>query len=155
MPVDCVQPGTDSTYYNAGRCPHNKCAGSLDYDLRCRDGARSCCAVQTMETQTIDCGSYSLPIKTVTQCSCQKCVEPTVLVRGRVVSADNNEPLRFGHIYIGKERVGTTGFQGDFMLKITPDIQRLVVNFVDPTETFIDTPKVFIFDKKSGSIHLP
>ncbi|KAJ0032310.1 hypothetical protein NQD34_002391 [Periophthalmus magnuspinnatus] len=153
MPVDCVQPGTDSTFYNAGRCPHNTCAGALDYDLRCRDGAGFCCAVQTMETRTIDCGSYKLPIKAVTQCSCQKCVEPTVLVRGRVSSADNNEPLRFGYIYIGKERVGTTGFQGDFTLQITSDTQRLVVNFVDPTEKFIDTPKVFIFDKKGGSIY--
>ncbi|KAK7889252.1 hypothetical protein WMY93_024812 [Mugilogobius chulae] len=76
MPVDCVQPGTDSTFYNAGRCPHNKCAGSLDYDLRCRDGAGFCCSVQTMETRTIDCGSYSLPIKTVTQCSCQNVLNP-------------------------------------------------------------------------------
>lgn len=153
MPVDCVQPRTDSRFYNAGRCPHNKCAGFLDYDLRCRDGSSFCCAVQTMETRTIDCGSYSLPIKTVTQCSCQKCVEPTLLVRGRVVSADNNEPLRFGHIYIGKERVGTTGFQGDFTLQITSDTHRLVVNFVDPIQKFIDTPKVFIFDKKGGSIY--
>ncbi|XP_029988492.1 cartilage intermediate layer protein 1 [Sphaeramia orbicularis] len=153
MPVDCVQPGTDSTYYNAGRCPHNKCAGSLDFDMRCRDGSTFCCGVQQMESRTIDCGSYTLPIKTVTQCSCQKCVEPTVLVRGRVVTADNNEPLRFGHIYIGKERVGTTGYQGDFTLQITPDTHRLVVNFVDPTQNFLDTPKVFIFDKKGGSIY--
>uniref|UniRef100_A0A8C6T463 Cartilage intermediate layer protein 2 n=1 Tax=Neogobius melanostomus TaxID=47308 RepID=A0A8C6T463_9GOBI len=153
MPVDCVQPGTDSPFYNAGRCPQNKCAGSLDYDLRCRDGMGFCCSVQTMETRTIDCGSYNLPIKMVTQCSCHKCVEPTVLVRGRVVSADNSEPLRFGHIYIGKERSGTTGFQGDFTLHITPDTQRLVVNFVDPSQKFIDTPKVFIFDKKGGSIY--
>lgn len=153
LPMDCVQPGTDSKFYNAGRCPHNKCAGSLDFDMRCRDGDGFCCGVQSMESRIIDCGSYSLPIKAVTECSCQKCVQPTVLVRGRVVSADNNEPLRFGHIYIGKERVGTTGYQGSFTLKITPDTQRLVVNFVDPTEKFIDTPKVFVFDKKGGSIY--
>lgn len=75
------------------------------------------------------------------------------MVRGRVVAADNDEPLRFGHIYIGKERVGTTGYQGSFTLHINPDTQRLVVNFVDPTQKFLDTPKVFIFDKKSGSIY--
>uniref|UniRef100_A0A3Q3MKV2 Cartilage intermediate layer protein 2 n=1 Tax=Labrus bergylta TaxID=56723 RepID=A0A3Q3MKV2_9LABR len=153
LPPDCVQPGIDSMFYNAGRCPHNKCAGSLDFDMRCRDGDGFCCGVQSMESRTIDCGSYSLPIRAVTQCTCQKCLQPTVLVRGRVVTADNNEPLRFGHIYIGKDRVGTTGYQGSFTLKITPDTQRLVVNFVDPTEKFLDTPKVFIFDRKGGSIY--
>ncbi|XP_037626566.1 cartilage intermediate layer protein 1 [Sebastes umbrosus] len=153
LPVDCVQPGTDSMHYNAGRCPHNKCAGSLDFDMRCRDGAGFCCGVQNMESRIIDCGRYSLPIRAVTQCSCQKCLQPAVLVRGRVVTADNGEPLRFGHIYIGKERAGTTGYQGGFTLQITPDTQRLVVNFVDPTEKFLDTPKVFILDKKGGSIY--
>ncbi|XP_034439383.1 cartilage intermediate layer protein 1 [Hippoglossus hippoglossus] len=153
LPVDCVQPGTDSRFYNAGRCPHNKCAGSLDFDTRCRDAAGFCCGAQNMDSRIIDCGSYSLPIRAVTQCGCQKCLQPTVLVRGRVVTADNDEPLRFGHIYIGKERVGTTGFQGGFTLQITPDTQRLVVNFVDPSETFLDTPKVFILDKKGGSIY--
>lgn len=153
LPMDCVQPGTNSKYYNAGRCPHNKCAGSLDFDMRCRDGEGFCCGVQQMESQVIDCGIYSLPIRAVTQCSCQKCVQPTVFVRGRVVTADNDEPLRFGHIYIGKERVGTTGYQGGFTLQITPETHRLVVNFVDPTQRFLDTPKVFIFDKKGGSIY--
>uniref|UniRef100_A0A665T4J7 Cartilage intermediate layer protein 2 n=1 Tax=Echeneis naucrates TaxID=173247 RepID=A0A665T4J7_ECHNA len=153
LPVDCVQPGTNSNLYNAGRCPHNKCAGSLDFDTRCRDGAGFCCGVGSMESRVIDCGSYNLPIRAVKECSCQKCLQPTVLVRGRVVTADNDEPLRFGHIYIGKERVGTTGYQGGFTLQITPDTQRLVVNFVDPTERFLDTPKVFIFDKKGGSIY--
>ncbi|CAL8254101.1 unnamed protein product [Merluccius merluccius] len=153
LPMDCVQPGTDSKYYNAGRCPHSKCAGSLDSDLRCSDGAGYCCGVQEMETQTINCGRYSLPIRAVTQCGCKKCVQPSVMVRGRVVAADNNEPLRFGHIYIGKDRVGTTGYQGGFTLHISQDTARLVVNFVDPTEKFIDTPKVFIFDKRGGSIY--
>ncbi|KAM4629082.1 cartilage intermediate layer protein 1 [Polymixia lowei] len=153
LPVDCVQPGTHSMYYNVGRCPHNKCAGSLDFDMRCRDGAVFCCGVQRMESRTIDCGSYSLPVRAVTECGCQKCVEPTVLVRGRVVSADNNEPLRFGHIYIGKERVGTTGYQGGFTLHVNRDTERLVVNFVDPTRKFIDSPKVFIFDRRGGSIY--
>ncbi|KAG7258495.1 hypothetical protein CRUP_013534 [Coryphaenoides rupestris] len=151
--MDCVQPGTDSKYYNAGRCPHNKCAGSLASDLRCRDGEGYCCGVQDMETRTIDCGRYSLPIRAVTRCGCKKCVQPPVMVRGRVVAADNNDPLRFGHIYIGKERVGTTGYKGGFTLHIAQDTARLVVNFVDPTEKFIDTPKVFIFDKRGGSIY--
>ncbi|XP_056132845.1 cartilage intermediate layer protein 1 [Lampris incognitus] len=153
LPMDCVQPGTASMFYNAGRCPHSKCAGSLDYDMRCRDGGGFCCGVQSMESRIIDCGRYKLPVRAVTECSCQKCVEPTVLVRGRVVTADNNEPLRFGHIYIGKERVGTTGYQGGFTLHVRPDTERFVVNFVDPTEKFIDTPKVFIFDKRGGSIY--
>uniref|UniRef100_A0A4W5RF29 Cartilage intermediate layer protein 2 n=1 Tax=Hucho hucho TaxID=62062 RepID=A0A4W5RF29_9TELE len=153
LPMDCVQPGTDSKLYNAGRCPHNKCAGSLDFDLRCRDGGGYCCGVQKMESRVIDCGSYNLPIKAVTECGCLKCVVPKVLVRGRVVTADNDEPLRFGHMYVGKERVGTTGYKGGFTLNITPDTERLVVNFVDPTEKVIDTPKVFIFDKRGGSVY--
>ncbi|MFT7798734.1 cartilage intermediate layer protein 1-like [Arapaima gigas] len=153
LPVDCVQPGTASKFYNAGRCPHNKCAGSLDFDLRCRDSIGFCCGVKRMETQTIDCGSYTLPIRIVTECGCQKCVEPKVLVRGRVVAADNGEPLRFGHIYIGKERVGTTGYQGSFTLQVSPETERLVVNFVDTLQKFIDTVKVFIFDKKGGAVY--
>ncbi|XP_067086199.1 cartilage intermediate layer protein 1 [Osmerus mordax] len=153
LPMDCTQPGTDSKLYDAGRCLHNKCAGSLDFDLRCRDTGSFCCGVQSMESRVVDCGTYSLPIRAVTACGCQKCVEPKVLVRGRVIAADNNEPLRFGHIYIGKERVGTTGYQGGFTLNVTPDTERLVVNFVDPTEKFIDTLKVFIFDKRGGSVY--
>ncbi|XP_036377522.1 cartilage intermediate layer protein 1 [Megalops cyprinoides] len=153
LPVDCVQPGTNSRFYDAGRCPHNKCAGSLDFDLRCRDGPGFCCGVKRMETRQINCGSYTLPIRAVTECGCQKCVEPKVLVRGRVVAADNGEPLRFGHIYIGKERVGTTGYQGSFTIQVSPDTERLVVNFVDRLQKFIDTLKVFIFDKKGGAVY--
>ncbi|XP_076134901.1 cartilage intermediate layer protein 1 [Alosa pseudoharengus] len=153
LPLDCVQSETNSKFYNAGRCPYNKCVGTLDYDMRCRDAGGFCCSVKTMETRQINCGRYSLPIKVVTECACQSCVEPKVLVRGRVVAADDNEPLRFGHILMGKERVGTTGFQGGFTLQVSPGVQRLVVNFVDPTEKFIDTVKVFIFDKKGGSVY--
>ncbi|XP_036442862.1 cartilage intermediate layer protein 1 isoform X1 [Colossoma macropomum] len=153
LPIDCKQPGTESKFYNAGRCPHNKCPGSLDFDLRCRDGSGFCCGVKQMEAKEINCGSYTLPIKAVSECGCQKCVEPKVLVRGRVVAADNNEPLRFGHIYMGKERVGTTGYQGGFTIQVPSDTQRLVVNFVDPSQRFIDTLKVFIFDRKGGAVY--
>ncbi|KAI1891723.1 hypothetical protein AGOR_G00146700 [Albula goreensis] len=153
LPVDCVQPGTNSRFYDAGRCPHSKCAGSLDFDLRCRDGASYCCGVKRMETREINCGSYTLPVRVVMECGCQKCVEPKVLVRGRVVAADNGEPLRFGHIYIGKDRVGTTGYQGSFTIQVPPDTERLVVNFVDRMQKFIDTPKVFIFDRKGGAVY--
>ncbi|XP_063056535.1 cartilage intermediate layer protein 1 isoform X2 [Engraulis encrasicolus] len=153
LPFDCRQPETDSIFYNAGRCPNNKCAGALDYDMRCRDDSGYCCSVKTMETRRINCGRYSLPIKVVTECACQSCLEPKVLVRGRVVAVDDDEPLRFGHIVMGKERVGTTGFQGGFTLQVSPGTERMVVNFVDPTQKFIDTVKVFIFDKKGGSVY--
>uniref|UniRef100_A0A8C1AT71 Cartilage intermediate layer protein 2 n=1 Tax=Cyprinus carpio carpio TaxID=630221 RepID=A0A8C1AT71_CYPCA len=153
LPFDCKQPGTDSKFYNAGRCPHNKCPGTLDFDMRCRDGSGFCCGVKQMDTKEISCGRYTLPIKVVSECGCQTCVEPKVLVRGRVVSADNDEPLRFGHIYIGKERIGTTGYQGGFTIQVSPDTQRLVVNFVDPSQKFIDTIKVFIFDKRGGAVY--
>ncbi|XP_061093778.1 cartilage intermediate layer protein 1 [Conger conger] len=153
LPIDCVQPGTNSMFYDAGSCPHNKCVGSLDFDLRCRDGGSYCCGVKRLETREINCGSYVLPIRAIVECGCQKCVEPKVLVRGRVVAADNGEPLRFGHIYIGKERVGTTGYQGSFTVQVSPDTERLVVNFVDRLEKFIDTIKVFIFDRKGGAVY--
>lgn len=106
-----------------------------------------------METKDIDCGSYILPIKVVTECGCQKCVQPKILVRGRVVAADNSEPLRFGHIFIGKERIGITGYQGGFTIQVSSDTHRLVVNFVDPSQKFLDTLKVFVFDKKGGSVY--
>ncbi|KAJ8277315.1 hypothetical protein GJAV_G00073880 [Gymnothorax javanicus] len=153
LPIDCVQPGTNSMFYDAGSCPHNKCAGSLDFDLRCKDGGSYCCGVKRLETREIDCGSYVLPIRAVAECGCQRCVEPKVLVRGRVVAADNGEPLRFGHIYIGKERVGTTGYQGGFSIQVSPDTERLVVNFVDRLEKFVDTVKVFIFDRRGGAVY--
>ncbi|MBN3309725.1 CILP1 protein, partial [Amia calva] len=153
LPIDCVQPGTDSLFYNTGRCPHNMCAGSMDFDLRCKDGSGYCCGVKRMETQEINCGSYTLPIRAVVECGCQKCIQPKVLVRGRVVAADTGEPLRFGHIYIGKDRVGTTGYQGSFTIAVPSDTKRLVVNFVDRMQKFIDTVKVFIFDKKGGAVY--
>ncbi|KAG9266588.1 cartilage intermediate layer protein 1 [Astyanax mexicanus] len=153
LPIDCKQPGTQSKFYNAGRCPHNSCPGSQDFDLRCRDVSSFCCGVKQMEAKQINCGGYTLPIKVVSECSCQKCVEPKILVRGRVVAADNNEPLRFGHIVMGRERVGTTGYQGGFTIQVPSDTQRLVVNFVDPSQKFVDTLKVFIFDKKSGAVY--
>ncbi|XP_060720615.1 cartilage intermediate layer protein 1 [Tachysurus vachellii] len=153
LPVDCKQSGTKSKWYNAGRCANNKCPGSLDFDLRCKDSSSFCCGVKEMETKDIDCGSYILPIKVVTECGCQKCVQPKILVRGRVVAADNSEPLRFGHIFIGKERIGITGYQGGFTIQVSSDTQRLVVNFVDPSQKFLDTLKVFVFDKKGGSVY--
>ncbi|KAK3533558.1 hypothetical protein QTP70_023445, partial [Hemibagrus guttatus] len=153
LPLDCKQSGTKSKWYNAGRCTNNKCPGSLDFDLRCKDSSSFCCGVKQMEIKEINCGSYILPIKVVTECGCQKCVQPKILVRGRVVAADNNEPLRFGHIFIGKERIGITGYQGGFTIQVPSDTQRLVVNFVDPSQKFLDTLKVFVFDKKGGSVY--
>ncbi|MGH0177978.1 UNVERIFIED_CONTAM: hypothetical protein FKN15_076365 [Acipenser sinensis] len=153
LPMDCFQPGTDSQYYNAGHCPHTKCAGSLNFDLRCKDGENYCCGAKRIETREIDCGRYTLPIRAVTECGCQKCVQSKVLVRGRVVAADTGEPLRFGHIYIGKERVGITGYKGTFTIQVPPDTKRLVVSFVDRLQKFVDTVKVFPFDKKGGAVY--
>ncbi|KAG7327559.1 hypothetical protein KOW79_009165 [Hemibagrus wyckioides] len=153
LPLDCKQSGTKSKWYNAGRCTNNKCPGSLDFDLRCKDSSSFCCGVKQMEIKEINCGSYILPLKVVTECGCQKCVQPKILVRGRVVAADNNEPLRFGHIFIGKDRIGITGYQGGFTIQVPSDTQRLVVNFVDPSQKFLDTLKVFVFDKKGGSVY--
>nr|XP_015220814.1 PREDICTED: cartilage intermediate layer protein 2 [Lepisosteus oculatus] len=153
LPVDCVQAGADSQFYNAGRCPHSKCAGSLDFDLRCTDASDYCCGVKRMETREIDCGGYTLPIWAVVECGCRKCVKPRVLIRGRVVAADTGEPLRFGHIYIGKDKVGVTGYQGSFTIQVPPDTERLVVSFVDRLQRFVDTVKVLVFDKKGGAVY--
>ncbi|XP_028672075.2 cartilage intermediate layer protein 1 [Erpetoichthys calabaricus] len=152
LPVDCVQPGSNSMYYNVGQCPQTRCAGSLDFDLRCKDKEVFCCSAAQMITREINCGSYKLPIRVVSKCGCQTCIQPKLVVQGRVVAADTGEPLRFGHIYIGKERVGTTGYKGTFTIQVPQDTERLVVKFMDMSMKFVDTIKVFPFDRKGGSV---
>uniref|UniRef100_A0AAV2KUV4 Ig-like domain-containing protein n=1 Tax=Knipowitschia caucasica TaxID=637954 RepID=A0AAV2KUV4_KNICA len=95
MPVDCVQPGTDSAFYNAGRCPHNKCPGPLDYDLRCRDGAGFCCAVKTMEARTINCGSYNQNPRVAKEIAIGRCFDGTSDGFSREMKADAGIALTF------------------------------------------------------------
>lgn len=144
---------TNSYFYNVGRCPNTRCSGSLTDSLQCRDGTEHCCGTQRMEMREIPCAGYVLPIKVVAECGCTFCTQPKVLVHGKASAADNGEPLHFGEIYLGAEKVGFTGYKGTFTIEVPPDTQRLVVKFVDRMQKFIDTVKVFPFDQRGGDVY--
>ncbi|XP_078054678.1 cartilage intermediate layer protein 1 [Mustelus asterias] len=153
LPENCFQKATNSFYYNVRKCPNSRCARDLNFDLRCKDSTSYCCAVKRMKDVEIRCQGYTLPVKVVASCGCKKCLEPKVLIRGRAVAADNGEPLRFGQIFVGNERVGLTGYKGTFTVQVPPETERLVVQFIDRTNKFVDTIKVFPFDRKSGAVY--
>ncbi|XP_043946590.1 cartilage intermediate layer protein 1-like isoform X2 [Protopterus annectens] len=153
LPIDCFQTATNSFYYNVGKCSNKRCAGELDYDLRCKDTTEFCCGVARMTMQEVQCQGYVLPVKVVDQCGCEKCVLPKILLRGRVIAADDGEPLRFGHVFVDNEQVAITGFKGAFTIQVPPDTERLVVKFVDREEKFVETIKVFPFDRKGGDVY--
>eukprot|EP00062_Callorhinchus_milii_P013619 gi/632961916/ref/XP_007897023.1/ PREDICTED: cartilage intermediate layer protein 2 [Callorhinchus milii] len=153
LPEDCFQTATNSFFYNVGKCSNTRCAGKLDFDLRCKDSTNYCCRVKRMKLRKIRCKGYNLPIKVITGCGCKRCIEPKILVRGRARAADNGEPLRFGQIFIGSERVGLTGYKGTFSIQVPEETERLVVQFVDPMNKFVDTVKVFPFDRKGSAVY--
>uniref|UniRef100_A0A8C8RZN9 Cartilage intermediate layer protein 2 n=1 Tax=Pelusios castaneus TaxID=367368 RepID=A0A8C8RZN9_9SAUR len=153
LPSECFQGTGRSLYYNVGRCPDARCAGSLPDELQCQDGAGHCCRIQRMEVREIQCTGYRLPIKVVAECGCEKCTQSKMLVHGRVTAADNGEPLRFAQIFLGKENIGFTGYQGTFTIDVPPGMQRLVVQFVDRLQKFVDTVKVLPFDPRGGAIY--
>ncbi|XP_028920452.1 cartilage intermediate layer protein 1 [Ornithorhynchus anatinus] len=152
LPHDCFQNATGSFYYDVGRCPAGTCAGPRDPGLRCQDEGERCCGVSRTEERTIVCGGYTLPTKVATACSCQKCPETRTIVRGRAVAADDGEPLRFGHVYLGDQRVGMTGYQGTFSLHVPPDTERLILTFVDRLGRFVNSTKVLPFGRKRGAV---
>ncbi|XP_055514297.1 LOW QUALITY PROTEIN: cartilage intermediate layer protein 1-like [Leucoraja erinacea] len=153
LPGDCLQAASGTLYHNVGRCPSLACAGSLDDELRCKDGKGYCCGVKRIDLREIPCQGYTLPVKVVTECGCQRCQEPRVSVRGQASAADDGEPLRFGQIYIGGEQVGLTGYRGTFTIPVPAETDRLVVRFVDGSGKFVDTVKVFPFDRRSGAVY--
>ncbi|XP_038596661.1 LOW QUALITY PROTEIN: cartilage intermediate layer protein 2 [Tachyglossus aculeatus] len=153
LPKDCPQAATGSHYYNVGRCPDSKCPGKQESSPQCRDSSDRCCAVRRMELREIQCPGYVLPIKAVVECGCEKCPVPKILVRGRVTAADTGEPLRFAQVFLGKEKIGFTGYQGTFTIEVPPDTERLVVQFIDPLQRFVDTVKVFPFDQRGGAVY--
>ncbi|XP_041061513.1 cartilage intermediate layer protein 1 isoform X2 [Carcharodon carcharias] len=153
LPGNCFQKATNSFFYNVGKCPNSKCAGDLNFDLRCKDSTSYCCGVKEIKHMEIACQGYTLPVKVVASCGCKKCLEPKVLIRGRAVAADNGEPLRFGQIFVGNERVGLTGYKGTFTIQVPQGTERLVVQFIDRMNKFVDTVKVFPFDRKSGAVY--
>ncbi|XP_061078620.1 cartilage intermediate layer protein 1-like [Conger conger] len=152
LPNDCHQ-NESSSYYDVGKCPVGACAGQLDKGIRCKDPIAYCCGVSKMEKRQISCQGYELPIMVVSQCDCQKCVETKATVRGRVVAADNGEPMRFGHIFMNGVRISRTGYKGTFSLQVPPDTERLVLTFVDHMNKFINTTKVLPFNKKGGAVY--
>ncbi|XP_068943024.1 cartilage intermediate layer protein 2 [Petaurus breviceps papuanus] len=153
LPDDCRQAASGSTYYNVGLCPDTRCPGRLGSNLRCGESGDRCCSVSRLETREIQCVGYVLPVKVVAKCGCEKCMPPKVLVRGRVVAADTEEPLRFAQILLGKEKTGFTGYQGDFTIEVPPATERLVVTFVDGRQEFVDAIKVLPFDPRGGGVY--
>ncbi|KAG7473431.1 hypothetical protein MATL_G00095790 [Megalops atlanticus] len=153
LPHDCYQNKTSSFYYDVGKCPVGTCAGELDKGIRCKDSIAYCCGVTKMEERQIFCQGYQLPIMAVTQCGCQKCVDIKATVRGRVMAADNGEPMRFGHIFMNGARVSRTGYTGTFSIQVPLDTERLVLTFVDHMQKFVNTTKVLPFNKKGGSVY--
>ncbi|XP_023353831.1 cartilage intermediate layer protein 1 [Sarcophilus harrisii] len=152
LPHDCFQNATNSFYYDVGRCPIKTCAGQHDNGLRCKDATESCCGISKMEEREIQCSGYILPTKVATQCRCQKCTETRSIVRGRASAADNGEPMRFGHIYMGNQRISMTGYKGTFTLHVPQDTERLVLTFVDRLQKFVNTTKVLPFNKKGSAV---
>ncbi|XP_068173906.1 cartilage intermediate layer protein 1 [Antennarius striatus] len=153
VPHDCYQNNTDSLYYDVGKCPSRPCSGKLDNGIRCNDKLAYCCGVQKMEKRKITCQGYQLPTMVVTECGCQKCVDIKAFVHGRVVAADNGEPMRFGHILMNGIRISRTGYKGTFSIQVPSDTERLVLTFVDNMQKFVDTTKVLPFNTRGGSIY--
>nr|XP_020649780.1 cartilage intermediate layer protein 2-like [Pogona vitticeps] len=153
LPDECFQEGTNSDFYNVGHCPNHRCPSQLKGGLHCQDPVERCCGTTRMEVREIPCNGYTLPIKVVTECGCASCTQPKILVRGKVSAADDGEPLRFGEIYLGSEKIGFTGYKGAFTIEVPTNTKRLVVKFVDRLKKFVDTVKVFPFDPRGGAVY--
>ncbi|XP_074989319.1 cartilage intermediate layer protein 1 isoform X2 [Caretta caretta] len=152
LPHDCFQNATNSFYYDVGKCPAHTCAGKTDKGLQCKDSVAYCCGVSKMEVREISCSGFALPTKVAVECGCSMCREIKMTVRGTATAADNGEPMRFGHIYIGNNRIGMTGYKGTFSVHIPADTERLVLTFVDRLQRFVNTTKVLPFNKKGGAV---
>ncbi|XP_030434993.1 cartilage intermediate layer protein 1 [Gopherus evgoodei] len=152
LPHDCFQNATNSFYYDVGKCPANTCTGKIDQGLQCKDRAIYCCGVSKMEIREISCSGYTLPTKVAVECGCSMCTEIKMTVQGRATAADNGEPIRFGHIYLGNNRISMTGYKGTFSVHIPADTERLVLTFVDRLQKFVNTTKVLPFNKKGGAV---
>ncbi|KAI4583656.1 hypothetical protein MJG53_006935 [Ovis ammon polii x Ovis aries] len=153
LPDDCGQPGRGPTYLDVGLCPDTLCPSPAGSSPRCGDAGSRCCSVRRLESRKVHCSGYTLPVKIVAECGCQKCLPLRGLIRGRVVAADSSEPLRFARILLGREPIGFTSYQGDFTLEVAPSTQRLVMTFVDPSGQFVDTVRVLPFDPRGAGVY--
>ncbi|KAM8960437.1 cartilage intermediate layer protein 2 [Pelodytes ibericus] len=152
LPVDCFQTKTGSHQFNVGKCPNTQCMGQASSNLVCKDKVDYCCGVKRTKFQNVRCPGYTLPIMVVVECGCQQCLQPKVLIRGRVTSYDTGEPLRFGQIIVSGKNMGFTGYKGEFTLEVPVGTKRLVVKFVDPLDKFVESIKVFPFDPKGSTM---
>ncbi|XP_059809070.1 cartilage intermediate layer protein 1-like isoform X1 [Hypanus sabinus] len=152
LPADCYQNQSHSFLYDAGRCPAARCAGDQGPEGECRDAARFCCGAVQLEDRSIPCSGYTLPIRVVKKCGCQRCIDIKATVRGRAVAADNGEPMRLGQIFMGGRKVGMTGYKGTFSMAVPADVDRLVLTFVDRSQKFVNTTKVLAFNRNGGSV---
>uniref|UniRef100_A0A4W3K3R6 Cartilage intermediate layer protein, nucleotide pyrophosphohydrolase n=1 Tax=Callorhinchus milii TaxID=7868 RepID=A0A4W3K3R6_CALMI len=152
LPYDCYQNQSRSFYYDVGRCPVTTCAGERDQGLQCKDTTAYCCGAVELEERTVACSGHVLPIKAVSRCGCQRCVETKAVVRGRALAADNGEPMRFGYLFMDGKRISMTGYKGTFSIQVPMDIDRLVLTFVDRYQKFVNTTKVLPFNKKGGAV---
>ncbi|OCU00832.1 cartilage intermediate layer protein 2 [Xenopus laevis] len=153
LPAGCFQTTTRSLYHNVGKCPNAQCVGSVSSEILCKDKVDYCCGVKQMMLQEVQCPGYILPIMVVKECGCVKCIQPKVLVRGRVTAYDTGEPLRFGQIFVSGENMGFTGYKGEFTLEVPAGTKRLVVTFIDREDKFVETIKVFPFDPKGSTVY--
>ncbi|XP_069767658.1 cartilage intermediate layer protein 1-like [Narcine bancroftii] len=152
LPFDCYQNLSQSLYYDVGRCPTTACAGSQQPEGLCKDTTAHCCGPVKFEDRIISCPTYTLPIRVVTRCGCQRCIDTKAIVRGRAVAVDNGEPMRFGQIFMGRKKISMTGYKGTFSIVVPADISRLVLTFVDRHQKFVNTTKVLPFNRKGGSV---
>ncbi|GCC38455.1 hypothetical protein chiPu_0016969 [Chiloscyllium punctatum] len=153
LPYDCYQNLTQSFYYNVGKCSVTTCSGEHEPEPRCKDTTAYCCGAVKLVERKISCTNYMLPIKVVSRCGCQKCVETRAIVRGRALAADNGEAMRFGLIFMSGKKISMTGFRGSFSIQVPADIDRLVLTFVDRYGKFVNTTKILPFNKKGSSVY--
>ncbi|NXE03317.1 CILP2 protein, partial [Chaetorhynchus papuensis] len=153
LPSECPQDAGGSRYYNVGRCPGSPCPGGPGEASGCGEEAGSCCGVRRMELRQVPCAGSLLPVKVVAECGCGPCARPRVLVRGRVTAADTGEPLRFGRIFLGAQKVGFTDYRGSFTIEVPPEARRLVARFVDGQRRLVDAVRVLPFDRRGGAVY--
>ncbi|XP_078283416.1 cartilage intermediate layer protein 1 [Rhinoraja longicauda] len=152
LPSDCYQNLSQSFYYDVGKCPVTACASTQEPEGQCRDATTYCCGAVKLEDSVISCSMYTLPIRVVNRCGCQRCVHTKAIVRGRAVAADDGEPMRFGQIFMGGKKISMTGYKGTFSIMVPADIDRFVLTFVDRYQKFVNTTKVLPFNRKGGSV---
>ncbi|XP_077996587.1 cartilage intermediate layer protein 1-like [Glandiceps talaboti] len=150
---DVCQGGAESQYYDIGKCSGNKCP--LDTSGECIDSQSYCCNPSSTETRTVVCSDiFTLQITVVTACGCTPCGKQTIKVQGRAEGADNGRPLRYGEVFVEKERVDRTNHKGDFMFEVQNGKTRISVTFKDTvSKIFVDTTKVFTLSEDTVVYH--